>query len=544
MLIKKKLSKIFSEAVKELYSIEIDAMVELPRNPEHGDYATNAAMVIVKKVGKKPIDIANEIISKVDQSFFTLEAANPGFINIRINNDFIYNNLKNIDENYGKNKELADERILIEYVSANPTGPLHIGHGRWAAIGSTITNMLVWCGASVEQEFYVNDAGRQIRLLGESVWFFYRHLKDGTDIDSINKDQVPEDYYQGAYIKHIAVEFYNRNKDYTHDEVAQMAPLKLLDEQKVTLAKLNTVFDNYYSEKTLHDDSKGKSRVIEAIDKLRENGDADEQDNALWFRSTKYGDDKDRVIRKENGELTYMAADIAYHLDKINRRYTRLINIWGADHHGYVPRIKAVISSFGYDPNHLEVLLGQLVYLFRDGEPVRMSKRTGEMITLDEVIDEIGVDATRYTLLSKSIDTSVDFDMAKVASQSLDNPVFYLQYAHARICSILANAAEQNISYSDPDLSVLTDESERALGLLLLTLPQMILDAAGTREPHRIIHISNETARAFHSFYTRCRILNAPDEATVKARLYLCDRTRTALDNLSKILAIKLPERM
>lgn len=544
MLIKKLLSKIFSEAVKGLYDIEIDAMVELPRNPEHGDYATNAAMVIVKKVGKKPIDIANEIISKVDQSFFALEAANPGFINIRINNDFIFENLKNIDDNYGKNKELADDRILIEYVSANPTGPLHIGHGRWAAIGSTITNMLVWCGASVEQEFYVNDAGRQIRLLGESVWFFYRHLKDGTDIDSINKEQVPEDYYQGAYIKHIAVEFYNRNKDYTHDEVAQMAPLKLLDEQKVTLAKLNTVFDNYYSEKTLHDDSKGKSRVIEAIDKLRDNGDADEQDNALWFRSTRYGDDKDRVIRKENGELTYMAADIAYHLDKINRKYTRLINIWGADHHGYVPRIKAVISSFGYDPEHLEVLLGQLVYLFRDGEPVRMSKRTGEMITLDEVIDEIGVDATRYTLLSKSIDTSVDFDMAKVASQSLDNPVFYLQYAHARICSILANAAEQNIGYSEPDLNVLADESERALGLLLLTLPQMILDAAGTREPHRIIHISNETARAFHSFYTRCRILNAPDEATIKARLYLCDRTRVALDNLSKILAIKLPERM
>ncbi|MFC1637654.1 arginine--tRNA ligase [Candidatus Margulisiibacteriota bacterium] len=498
---------------------ELDFKVDIPRQKQFGDFASNIAILYGKKLSRNPLDLAKEIAQTVldldkDKIFSKVDVAKPGFVNFTLSLSFIQQNILDIpkqDHDWGKTDKAKGQKVLLEFVSANPTGPLHVGHGRWAVIGDAIARMLKATGCQVESEFYVNNVGKQVELLFASV----RATEQGK--------AVPEGGYGGAYIKDVA------DKKFKKDE--QILD-HLISEQKATLADLRVGFKHWYFESELHK----KGRVKAAIEKLHDNRMTFEEGGAIWFKSMELGDDKNRVLIREDGQPTYFAADIAYHLDKFERGYDHLIDIWGTDHHGYVKRLKSAVKAMGQPDEKLEIIIGQLVTLYRGDEPVRMSKRTGEMVTLQEVIDEIGADATRFFFSATDVNSHLDFDLELAKEKSQKNPVYYVQYAHARICSILKKTIDQRPKTSD--LSSLNHPAERDLMIKLLIWPNVVVEAARLRHPHRITEYAKELGTVFHSFYEQCRVLGDP------ARLFLVKATQITLRNTLELLGINAPESM
>jgi len=515
-----KLEALVSSALDQLdIKKEQSFKVDFSPRKEFGDYASNVAIVYGKKLSRNPLELANDIAGKIKESdkenfLARVEVAKPGFINFFLNDPFVQNNLIKIleqDHRYGMRGEVSGEKVLLEFVSANPTGPLHVGHGRWAVIGDAIARLLRADGYTVETEYYVNNVGNQVGKL----WASVKAVREG--------QPVPEGGYGGGYVKEV--------KGNTMDE----AIWGILDEQKKTLKQLGVYFDNFFFENKLHEEGK----VRGAVEKLQAKGKTIVEDGAIWFKSQEMGDDKNRVLIREDGQPTYFAADIAYHLDKFNRGYDRLINIWGTDHHGYVSRLKAALKALGLPVEKFEIIIGQLVTLYRGNEPVRMSKRTGEMVTLQEVIDEIGADATRFFFSATDVNSHLDFDLELAKKQSNENPVYYVQYAHARICSIMKKAREEPSPRGGGlQLSSLTQPAERELMLKLLSWPEVVEAAAQLRHPHQITEYGKELATVFHHFYEKCRVLGNP------ARLVLVDASRVTLRNVLELLGISAPESM
>ncbi|NQU17369.1 MAG: arginine--tRNA ligase [Candidatus Saganbacteria bacterium] len=515
---------------KDAFCPEIS--IEIPKIIDHGDFSSNVAFQLTKSLKKSPFQIAESLIDdlkKHKQSkalFSTISAARNGFINFTLSLDFLQKNIKTIrkqDKKYGMSNLGMGKKVLIEFVSANPTGPLHIGHGRWAVIGDDIASLFEYCGFKVQREFYVNDVGNQINKLEESVKAVAQNKA------------IPNDGYGGAYIKDIAKELKNKISE---TDFRNILLNDILAHQKETMQKLGVSFDNYFSEKKLHDEE-----VIEqVISKLTAEGHTFREGGALWFKSEALGDDKNRVLVRANGETTYFAADIAYHLNKYERGFDVLINVWGADHHGYVPRLKAAIEALELPAGRFEVIIGQLVSLYRGSEPVKMSKRTGDMVTLEEVVSEIGSDATRFFLTMNSANNHVNFDLELAKQKSQDNPVYYVQYAHARICSILRKSKIQiSKSKENPksqNLTSLNHEAERILMRKLLDVEDEVIAACRKREPHQIVNYMRDLAQIFHNFYHKCRVLENP------SRLMLVDATRIVFRNMLELLKITAPEKM
>lgn len=554
--------------------------VDVPKNTQFGDFAVNVSS-LARFAKLAPVQIAQTIADNIKKENFDINIA-AGFINFKLNNNLLNNILievldKKLD--YAKNNQGNGEKVILEYVSANPTGPFHIGHGRWAAMGSALANVMKYSGYDVYQEFYINDAGSQIQKLGKSLYI--RILKElDIDIDFPTDEEEAKNFYTGEYLIPVAKDFIKEEVVKTEEIknkfngefdsellkfVCKYARLKMLNWQKTLLENFNTKFDNYFSELTLHE----SGQVEACIEKLKELGELYEKDGALWFASSKYGDDQDRVIKKTDGAYTYLTADIAYHYDKLKRGFDTLLNIWGADHHGYIPRMRASIEVLGYNPNSLEVLLGQLVNLVMNGEQVRMGKRT-KMITLDELIEEVGVDATRYWMIMRSIDTTLDFDVELAKSKTDENPVFYVQYAHARACSILRNALQEkfdiinnevksannnsldeiinNLKNSDFDI-LWTCEDEKTLETtkkLLLKLEEyksVVQNAAKNRTPYLLTKYLQELAATFHQFYAFSKVL-VEDEKLMYARLSIVKALTIIIKSALNLIAINAPEKM
>ena len=544
------------------------AALERPRDAANGDWASTVALRAAKAAHMKPRDVAEVVVSHLPKNdlIASTEIAGPGFVNIRLTNAAL---ASVIDEarregmDFGRGEAPANAgRINLEYVSANPTGPMHVGHGRWAALGDSMARVLRHAGFDVSEEFYINDHGTQMDNFGRSVSVRYEQLC-GRDVP------MPENCYGGAYVIDIAREILDADGekwlDVPEEErvvaFRERSYVEMLEHNKAVLSGFGTTFDTWFSERTLYvPDEDGKSAVDHALEAMDAKGYVFQKDGATWFKSTAFGDEKDRVLIKENGEFTYFLSDVAYHYNKIQRGFTHLIDIWGADHHGYVKRCQAMLAAWGYE-GALEVVLGQLVNLFRDGSAVRMSKRTGEMVTFEELIEEVGVDATRYLMLSRSSDQPIDFDIEVAKKKDATNPVHYVQYAHARICSILRKAACEgdlaaaeagDITFNelaertvgaDVDLSPLCEESELALMRKMGDFADMVAQAAADRAPFRLTHYAQDLAALFHQFYTNCHVL-ADDEATRRARLALCDASRIVLALTLSLLGVSAPEKM
>lgn len=551
MDIKDILSKAIEDAAKKAMAEGVFAEAELPKiilevppQKEFGDFATNFAMQSARAFHMNPRKIAEALVERVQGDWLEkAEIAGPGFINFYLKSNVIYDSFRRImarGEDYGNLPAKDVERIQVEYVSANPTGPLHVGHGRGAAAGSALVNLLRAAGYPVSSEYYINDAGNQVDNLAASVNARYLEL--------LGKEAVfPENGYHGADIIDTAKRIIRKDGDkYLHMEEAErlsifkeLALKEKLAALKEDLEAFNVSYDVWFSERTLHPDA-----VREACEILKKNGNIYEKDGALWLKSTAYGDDKDRVVIRDNGVPTYLAADIAYHRNKFERGFGRIINIWGADHHGYVCRVKAAMAALGYDPDHLEVLLLQMVSLYRGGELVKMSKRTGQSVTLSELIEEVGTDAARYFFIARSLDSQLDFDLDLAKSQSNENPVYYIQYAHARICSIFRQAAENHMAAGDnPQLPLLTDETELALIKKIEEYEEEVDKAAAEYAPQRIARYAYEIAGLFHSFYNKCRIMGVEEELAA-ARLALVGETAHVIRHSLGILGVSAPEKM
>jgi arginyl-tRNA synthetase len=521
-----------------------DIILEVPPKKEFGDFATNFAMQSAKTAKMNPRKIAEAIIERMSEPWLEkIEIAGPGFINFYLKANIIYDQLAGMiaaGRDYGNLPKKVAAKIQVEYVSANPTGPLHVGHGRGAAAGSALVNLLRAAGYEVSSEYYINDAGNQIDNLAASVNARYLELFDQIV-------EFPENGYHGQDIIDTAKRIIKKDGDLylkmpeqerltIFKELALKEKLAALKED---LAAFNVNFDVWFSERSLHPDD-----VKTACQVLQENGNIYEKDGALWLKSTAYGDDKDRVVIRDNGIPTYLAADIAYHRNKFERGFDTLINIWGADHHGYICRVKAAIEAMGYKPDHLEVLLLQMVSLYRDGELVKMSKRTGQSVTLAELIEEVGTDAARFFFIMRSLDSQLDFDLDLAKSKSSENPVYYIQYAHARICSIFRQAQDAGIAKAEqPKLSLLTDESELALIKKMAAYVEEIEYAAKERAPHRIARYVHELASEFHSFYNRCRIMGV-DQDLAQARLALVGAVANVICHALAMLGVSAPEKM
>lgn len=537
----------------ELLPVPMPAFeVEIPRSEQFGDYATNLAMVLAKHARRNPREVASILLRHLPEETSRwverVEIAGAGFINFYLKPGWTGEVVRHIlqqGDHYGEDTLGAGKRVLIEFVSANPTGPLTLGHGRNAAIGDTLARLLSALGYQVEREFYINDGenSTQIRNFALSVLTRYRQLL-GESVE------MPEDAYYGDYVIEIARWIREQYGDHAAEgepeEVLKRfenwAKQLMLQEQERDLREFGVQFDRWFSEQSLYD----SGAVARALQLLHEQGFAYEAEGALWLRSTAFGDEKDRVLVRANGMPTYLASDAAYHLDKYERGYDLLIDLWGADHHGYVARMKAAVAALGYDPDKLIILIYQLVNLYRGTEPVRMSKRTGELITLREVMDEIGVDALRFFYLLRSHDSPLDIDLELAQEQSEKNPVFYVQYAHARICSIERVASEQGVPMpvlDEANLSLLTHPEEVALVKRLAEFPEEVRYAAIQYAPHRLTAYALDTARAFHGFYTECRVLGDDPELT-QARLLLVRATRIVLRNTLALMGVSAPERM
>lgn len=536
-------------------------IVEKPKNPDFGDFAVNVSS-LARSAKIAPPMIANAIVAEIEDDGNEYSVIG-GFINFKAGNALLSNTVDEIFKkraDFGRPEKIEKEKILLEYISANPTGPFHIGHGRWAAMGSVLANLLKFYGHEVYQEFYINDAGSQIQKLGNSLAIRIRQ-ELGEDVDFPTDEIERKNYYPGDYLIPVAKKYLETHKGLPDDikELSDFAKLEMENIQKALLDNFRVHFDNFYSELTLHNSGK----VDECVNKLRSSGKIYEKDGAVWFRSSDYGDDQDRVIKKADGANTYLTADIAYHIDKLERGFDRLINIWGADHHGYVARVKASIEALGYNPDKLEVLLGQLVNLVIDGNEVRMGKRKN-MVTLEDLIEEVGVDATRFWMSMRNIDTTLDFDIELAKKNTDENPVFYVQYAHARACSILRNATEEKIdtntgktlpapltltelnelrnNYQKEDL-LPTIDTARKLILKLEEFKSMIKMSAETRQVYTICRYVQELAAEFHSFYNANRVISE-DKALMKSRLALVMSVKQVLNNALNLLGVSAPERM
>lgn len=537
--------------------------LERPRDLSNGDWASTVAMRSAKLAHKAPRDIAQIIVDHLPENTMiaSTDIAGPGFINIKLAPSAFQAVAARVREqrsDFGKGTlpEGAPHKINLEYVSANPTGPMHVGHGRWATLGDAMARVMRHAGYEVSEEYYINDHGVQMDVFGNSVSVRYMQLL-GHDVE------MPEKCYGGGYVKDIAQNIIDRDgnkwESVSDDErmaaFREIAYKEMLDLARNTLTNFGTTFDTWFSERSLYvPDESGESAVTRSLAVMNEKGYLYEKDGATWFRSTDFGDDKDRVLLKENGEYTYFMSDVAYHYNKMQRGFEHLIDLWGADHHGYIKRCEAMLAAWGY-PGALEVVLGQLVNLFRDGEAVRMSKRTGEMVTFAELIDEVGVDATRFLMLSRSSDQPIDFDIEVAKKKDNSNPVYYVQYAHARICSVLRKAAGEGtedlsadelaakVIPADVDLSPLTHESEIALMRKMDDFGELVALAARDRAPFRLTHYAQELAGLFHQFYTNCHIIGE-EPAVQNARLALADAARTVLALTLSLIGVSAPERM
>lgn len=525
-----------------------EVLLEVPPQKEFGDFATNFAMQSARSLKSNPKMIATAIVNNLQSTYIDKAIiAGPGFINLYLKPQWIYDVLDNIIQTgseYGTALAQNKNKILLEFVSANPTGPLHVGHGRGAAFGSALANLMRAAGYDITREYYINDAGNQIDNLAASVNARYLELL-GEPFD------FPADGYHGQDIVGTAQRIVEAHgKEYVmiaeqerlniFKEIALQEKLAALRED---LANFKVEFDIWFSERDLHQASK----IDLVCELLQEKGFMYEKDGAKWLKATAFTDDKDRVVIRDNGVPTYLAADIAYHKNKMERGFDQLINIWGADHHGYIPRMKAAMGALGYQPAQLEVLILQMVSLYRDGELVKMSKRTGKSVTLNELVEEVGADAARFFFIMRSIDSQLDFDLTLATEKSTENPVYYVQYAHARICSIFRQMSEISVVYNEEmarqNLSLLTEECEVDLIKKLGTYPEEIILAAADRAPHRMAHFAYELAGLFHSFYNQCRIIGT-DEKLQQARLALLKSVKNTLVHVLNILGVSAPDRM
>ncbi|PLT35902.1 arginine--tRNA ligase [Bacillus sp. V5-8f] len=525
-----------------------DVVLELPKDKAHGDYSTNMAMQLARVAKKAPRMIAEGIIENFDRSKASIEKieiAGPGFINFYMNNDYLTELIPAILEagdKYGESDFGNNQKVQVEFVSANPTGDLHLGHARGAAVGDSLCNLLSKAGYDVSREYYINDAGNQINNLALSVEARYFQAL------GIEKE-MPADGYHGADIIGIGQKLAEEHGDtYVNTDEKERFEffreygLKYeMEKLKQDLENFRVGFDVWYSETSLYKNGK----IDDALAVLKERGHIYEEDGATWFRSTELGDDKDRVLIKQDGSYTYLTPDIAYHRDKLERGFEKLINIWGADHHGYIPRMKAAIEALGYDREQLEVEIIQLVHLYKNGEKMKMSKRTGKAVTMRDLIEEVGLDATRYFFAMRSADTHMDFDLDLAVSQSNENPVYYAQYAHARISSILRQGVEQNISYEGvQDFSRVSSEKEIELLKKLGEFPQAIAEAADKRTPHRMTNYIFELASVFHSFYNAEKVLDSDNLERSQARLALVKTVQITLKNALALIGVSAPEKM
>lgn len=525
---------------------EIDLQLEVPREEAHGDWSSNIAMLSARAARMAPRKVAEILVGQMSTSdtlVDKVEIAGPGFINFYLSPKWLLRVLaqvQELDSQYGRVNLGNGKSIQVEFVSANPTGPLHVGHGRGAVVGSVLSNLLDAAGYKVQREYYINDAGNQIRNFSLSLEARYLQAL-GQDIP------VPEDGYHGEDLKELMAELVQQEGDKylqlseeeRRQSLTKYALAHKLSDIERDLRDFAVTFDKWFSESTLHE----AGEIEATVKQLQANGNIYEQDGALWLKSTQYGDDKDRVVIRDNGVPTYLAADLAYHKDKFERGFSKVINIWGADHHGYIPRMKAGVAALGYNPDDLEVLIVQLVTLLRNGEPVVMSKRSGKLVTLAEVIEEVGVDAARYFFIMRSADSHLDFDLGLATAHTDENPVFYIQYAHARIASILRQARDLGHGFQEANLALLTDESELALLKKMAFWPEEIWVAAQNFEPHRIARYAHELAGTLHSYYNAARVIT-DDSALTSARLALVNATGVVLRSALGILGISAPERM
>ena len=522
-------------------------VVERPKVKDHGDYATNVALQLAKKAQLPPRDLATLLAERLGaaEGVASAEVAGPGFLNIRVAagaQGAVAAQVVAAGPSYGRTEELAGRKVNVEFISANPTGPLHLGHTRWAVVGDAIGRVLEAAGAEVTREFYVNDRGNQMDKFGASL-----------EAVALGRE-VPEDGYHGDYVAELAKRVVEAEPGILDlPEAERLVAFRetgyrlQLQEQRDQLDAFQTHFDVWFSERSLHEDG----LVEHGLDKLRGQGHLYESDGALWMRTTDFGDDKDRVLVRSNGELTYFASDTAYYVDKRERGFDTCIYLLGADHHGYVGRLKAMAACAGDDPDkNVEVLIGQLVKIMRGGQEVRLSKRAGQIVTLQELVDMIGVDSLRYSLARYPADSPLTLDVEQVTRQASDNPVFYVQYAHARLASILRNAADLGVApatVDDFDPALLSHQKEGDLLRALAEFPRVVGAAATLREPHRVARYLEETASAFHKFYDLCRVLPQGDEEATdlhRARLLLVEATRTVLANGLALLGVSAPERM
>jgi arginyl-tRNA synthetase len=546
---KKELVKVIEDSLKTIGLETIPSIeAEVPPNDSIGDLATPVAMSLSKKLKKPPREIAEELVNSIkDKSAFEkIDIAGPGFINFTFSKEYLYSEMKKLmeyksgflREDIGKGK-----KVQIEFISANPTGPLHLGHGRGGATGEALSNLLKAAGYKVEREYYINDAGKQVKLLGLSVFARYQQLL-GIEYP------FPEEGYKGGYIEDVANEIIKENGkkflqtsfEAVSDFFIDYSYRMILSGIKKDLKDFGINFDTWQSEGELYK----KGDVEGAIEDLKIKGFIYEKDGAAWFKSTAFGDDKDRVIIKQDGEYTYFTSDIAYHRKKIEKRYDEMVDIWGADHHGYIPRVKAVIEALGYPKEKLKVLLVQMVNLLRGGKPVQMSKRAGEFITLREVMNEVGPDTTKFIFLTRRPDSHLDFDLEVAKAQSSENPVFYVQYANARINSIFTHAKEKGINTDrlyDADLMLLSVYDELRIIRKLLIYPMVFEGAVNTYEPHRITFYLQEISGMFHPYYNKFRVVSDDIELT-RAKLALCEAIRIVLRDGLEILGISAPEKM
>jgi arginyl-tRNA synthetase len=525
-----------------------DVILETPKEKAHGDYSTNMAMQLARVAKKAPRMIAEQLIENFDSSKASIEKieiAGPGFINFYMNNSYLTNLIPAVLDagaQYGETNTGKGQKVQIEFVSANPTGDLHLGHARGAAVGDSLSSILAKAGYDVSREYYINDAGNQINNLALSVEARYFQALG-------MEKEMPADGYHGADIigigQKLADEFgdkyVNADEQERFDAFREYGLKYEMEKLKQDLEDFRVPFDVWYSETSLYQNGK----IDNALKALKENGHVYEEEGATWFRSTEFGDDKDRVLIKNDGSYTYLTPDIAYHKDKLERGFEKLINVWGADHHGYIPRMKAAIQALGYGKDALEVEIIQLVHLYKNGEKMKMSKRTGKAVTMRDLVDEVGLDAVRYFFAMRSADTHMDFDLDLAVSQSNDNPVYYAQYAHARISSILRQGEEQGLALSrDADFSLISAEKEIDLLKKLGEFPQAVAEAAEKRMPHRITNYIFELASAFHSFYNAEKVLDSENPEKTKARLGLIKAVQTALKNALKLIGVSAPEKM
>jgi arginyl-tRNA synthetase len=522
--------------------------VSAPKQEGHGDFASNLAMMMASAAKMAPVKIAGFIREKLTDNalFEKVEVAGPGFLNLFISRSWWQETLPDISRQgaeFGRSDRGKGQKVLIEFVSANPTGPLHVGHGRGAAVGDALARIMSAAGFEVHREYYLNDAGNQMNILGRSVFLRYRELC-GEEVD------FPGDCYQGDYITDLAGEIVERDgRRYLEESeessisiFTRYASNRISDIIRKDLEEFGVVFDEWFSEKKLHE----SGFIAECVDKLAEQGILYEKDGALWFRTSDFGDEKDRVVRRANGILTYFAADIAYHRHKCERGFNILVDIWGADHHGYVPRVRAAMEAQGYPPDMLRVLLIQLVNLLENGEKKSMSTRAGEFVTLREVLDDVGSDAARFIFLTRKCDSKLDFDLDLARSQTQDNPVFYVQYAHARLASVFRNAEQQSIPPVQPEkarVSMLTEPEEIRIIKHVNAFPSVVSESALALEPHRITYFLTELASLIHSYYNKFRFVSDDIELTM-ARLLMADVCKKVLKQGLELAGVSAPEKM